>query len=125
MYKLLDTNTGLYNSGGDHWTKRGKVWVELGHLKTKLSQHALPKLDTDIRNAEKRIVGEYDYRTMGYIDYCTKLHEARTNNPELIELHDLRDNMSRRREVYERYLPKSWKIVKVAEVVQVDPVELF
>jgi hypothetical protein len=35
IYKIIHKNTGLYNAGGTtpRWTKKGKKWSSLGHLK--------------------------------------------------------------------------------------------
>ena len=40
LFKLRDTTTGKFNSGGDYWTNRGKTWSAAGHLKTALTNHA-------------------------------------------------------------------------------------
>src|SRR5450830_1894182 len=38
-WKIKQTSTGLYSSGGytPSFTKRGKIWAQLGHLKSHLS----------------------------------------------------------------------------------------
>jgi hypothetical protein len=35
IYKIIHKNTGLYSAGGTtpRWTKKGKTWNSLGHLK--------------------------------------------------------------------------------------------
>lgn len=39
VYKIRDSKTGLYSTGGTKpkWSKRGKVWVSLGALKSHLT----------------------------------------------------------------------------------------
>lgn len=40
LYKIRDPATGLYSMGGvdPRWTKKGKVWTNIGHLKNHLRQ---------------------------------------------------------------------------------------
>lgn len=39
-YKIRDKVTGLFSTGGmsPKWTKRGKTWSQLNHIKTHLKQ---------------------------------------------------------------------------------------
>lgn len=39
-YKIRDLATGLFSTGGStpRWSKRGKVWTNLGHVKRHLQQ---------------------------------------------------------------------------------------
>jgi hypothetical protein len=36
LYKIRHKTTGLFSSGGAHprWTKKGKAWTNIGHIKT-------------------------------------------------------------------------------------------
>lgn len=38
LFKIYNPETGLYSSGGTYvkWTKNGKVWTNIGHLKNHL-----------------------------------------------------------------------------------------
>jgi hypothetical protein len=38
LYKILDKETGLYSKGGTfpNWSKHGKTWNHLGHIKNHL-----------------------------------------------------------------------------------------
>lgn len=38
FYKILQTETGLFSTGGHHpkWSKAGKAWSDFGHLKRHL-----------------------------------------------------------------------------------------
>lgn len=38
FYKIRDLNTGLFSTGGlnPNWTKKGKVWNNIGHVKASL-----------------------------------------------------------------------------------------
>lgn len=40
VYKIKDTNTGLYSTGGSNprWTKKGKTWSARNHVTCSLSQ---------------------------------------------------------------------------------------
>lgn len=39
VYKIRDKETGLYNTGGtgSYWSKQGRLWTGIGHLKQHLS----------------------------------------------------------------------------------------
>lgn len=41
VYKIKDSETGLYSTGGTYpsWTKKGKTWSTLGHLKSSVTQY--------------------------------------------------------------------------------------
>jgi len=45
IYKIKDTNTGLFSTGGmsPRWTKNGKVWNSIGSLKCHLRQFMATK----------------------------------------------------------------------------------
>ncbi len=49
FYKLRDRKTGLFREGGmwAKWTKRGKEWSTIGHLKNHLGQFPANKIDWD------------------------------------------------------------------------------
>jgi len=40
VYKIMDTRTGLYSGGGTYprFSKKGKIWTQIGHVKTHLNQ---------------------------------------------------------------------------------------
>lgn len=42
-FKLRDKLTGLYLNKGGEWTKLGKVWTRLSHLKSALRNHQMTK----------------------------------------------------------------------------------
>jgi len=46
VYKIKDTNTGLYSTGGykPKWTKRGKTWSARNHVMCSLRQF-VPDID--------------------------------------------------------------------------------
>jgi hypothetical protein len=59
IYRIRDKSTGKFSSGGrtPRWTKNGKVWFELGHVKLHLNQvHKFSK-DYYLENSE--LVAEY------------------------------------------------------------------
>lgn len=45
VYKIRHKQTGLFSSGGTtpKWTKKGKAWSALGHLKSHISQVEAPR----------------------------------------------------------------------------------
>jgi hypothetical protein len=57
-YKLRDRQNGLFREGGywGKWTRRGKEWATIGHLKQALNHVPADKIDWD--NWE---VVQYDY----------------------------------------------------------------
>jgi hypothetical protein len=48
LYKIRDKRTGLYSTGGysPNWTKKGKTWTNIGHVKNHIRQlNRLDKVD--------------------------------------------------------------------------------
>lgn len=45
FYKVRDKATGLFSTGGSspRWSKKGKVWGALGHVKNHLKQVVVPR----------------------------------------------------------------------------------
>jgi hypothetical protein len=54
IYKIRDKKTGLYSGGGSwvHWTKNGKSWGNIGHVKAHLKQVDYYRRGTVYANAE-------------------------------------------------------------------------
>ncbi len=46
VFKIKDSETGLFSTGGysPNWTKRGKTWSQINHVKTHLRQHCNTKI---------------------------------------------------------------------------------
>lgn len=46
VFKIKDSVTGLFSTGGmsPNWTKRGKTWNQINHVKTHLRQHCSYKV---------------------------------------------------------------------------------
>lgn len=40
IYRIRNRETGLFSTGGKHptWSKNGKIWKTLGHVKSHMSQ---------------------------------------------------------------------------------------
>ncbi len=57
VYKVQDTNTGLYSTGGyePSWTRDGKSWKTLGQLKTSLKFYKKGALGTGARGSLREI----------------------------------------------------------------------
>lgn len=54
IYKIRHMQTGLYSAGGSYsprWTKRGKTWNTLGHLKSHIRNLAQSKQAIVIRDS--------------------------------------------------------------------------
>ena len=49
FYKIRDKRTGLFKEGGHwpRWSKKGKEWTSVGHVKQHLSQFPANKIDWD------------------------------------------------------------------------------
>lgn len=46
VFKIKDSTTGLFSTGGcsPNWTKRGKTWSQINHIKTHLRQFCNTKI---------------------------------------------------------------------------------
>ena len=46
IFKIKDKNTGLFSTGTKHptWTKKGKIWNQINHIKTHLRQFCDEKI---------------------------------------------------------------------------------
>jgi len=54
VYKIIDRETGLFSSGGsgsNPWTKTGKSWSTIGHIKSHLNMHDKNSKHYPYRNA--------------------------------------------------------------------------
>lgn len=55
VYKIRNKETGLFSKGGtgrDVWTKTGKSWSNIGHVKLHLNMHNKNKRNYPYANAE-------------------------------------------------------------------------
>jgi hypothetical protein len=64
IYKIRHKITGLFSSGGAHprWTKKGKAWTNIGHIKTHFSMIGDAQLRAAYRDSE---IVEYDVTEAG------------------------------------------------------------
>lgn len=64
LYKIRHKITGLFSSGGAHprWTKKGKAWTNIGHIKTHFSMIGDSQLRAAYRDSE---IVEYDVTEAG------------------------------------------------------------
>lgn len=112
----MDTETGLYlNSGYIGWDKIGKTYISLSNVRKRLTATA-QDIACEYRN-------NYIIATIGsFSEY--KTHEAynsaylqHVDQKLMNDLHDLIYNKNRRKELYDRFIPKTWKIVEFKEVI--------
>lgn len=107
IYRLLNKETGLFNSGGNNWTKRGKAWTQKNHIKTALTNHAQHILVTTL---EKECANRFQAET-GLDSERNYWHSARQKYYEMPE-YLLSNDKTRREELYS-YLPDNWVIIEI------------
>ncbi len=106
LYRLQDKATGLF-SIGTSWTKNGKVYLEKGHVKSKLSYQA----DWYYRRANEK-AHEVNLIAMGYDPHgrMNAYYFAREHNYNLFSAAIPKPQT--KEELYS-YLPDTWVIVVV------------
>ena len=94
LFKIRDKNTGLYSTGGmsPRWTKRGKTWNQLNHLKTHLRQFLQhPRkyngsyMDVDWKILINNIPESWEVVKIKIVESETELLNARSFYPEQME----------------------------------------
>jgi len=63
IFKIKDSTTGLFSTGGTcpRWTKRGKTWNQINHVKAHLRQFCSYKVTKHSKNSWEV---EKDYNTL-------------------------------------------------------------
>lgn len=100
----MDEVTGKYSSGSD-WTRKGKSYNEVGHVKTKLTSVAQHYA------ACSNDFAEYNKLRASWMNGRKEFDREKATEQEK-ELYDIQYNKDRRRELYS-YLPETWVIIQI------------
>lgn len=94
VFKIRDKATGLFSRGGTNinnlWTKEGKSWSNIGHLKNHLNQFASNRNSTDPYTNAEILEVEINYDTCMKMDVSEIFDEMKLNKSQLEEKSRLR-----------------------------------
>lgn len=122
MYKLYDKATQKYHKGGGNWNDKGKIYHQISHLRTYLTQVARSKLDMVKYKLAQQILAEHNI-AYGTAEYWKNRNKILNENPEYKRLDTLSHGKltkEMRSALYAEFLPDTWEIVKIGEVIIVN-----
>lgn len=101
VYKVKDTETGLYRTAGGGWSKTGKTWNNLGHLKASISSEGYFRKSSGER-WDRKPKGEYmqDLPNPNWMIIEIIVEEREGNTRSMIELVE---EIRRKDELAEKY----------------------